>query len=225
MRHLAISLAFILGLGCTSDDDLAGHRPLALQSSDPNNGTTCGNGFCEPGETHGSCSNDCCETGSDGACLTVCGNGFCDGDETHTSCASDCCDVGADGYCTAQCGNGFCELAKITPLAKVTVVRPARTARVSRCAATDFAIQGRNHESCATDCCPTNTNSACCKIERLRGTQIDDEIELGRLLDRNVGRLRPTQNLVNDNPLFAGTGREVWTIGHQRPRLRRTPEY
>src|SRR5262245_39382669 len=33
--------------------------------------------------------------------------------------------------------------------------------------------------------------------ERLGGHQIDDEVEFGRLLDRNVGRFRPAQNLVD----------------------------
>ena len=32
------------------------------------------------------------------------------------------------------------------------------------------------------------------EAERLGGGQIDDEIEFGRLLDRNVARLRPAQN-------------------------------
>ena len=35
------------------------------------------------------------------------------------------------------------------------------------------------------------------EAERLRGRQVDDEIELGRLLDRYVGRLRTAQNLVD----------------------------
>src|SRR5262249_37062443 len=33
--------------------------------------------------------------------------------------------------------------------------------------------------------------------KRLRCNQVDDEIELGRLLHRQVARLRPSQNLVN----------------------------
>jgi len=36
-----------------------------------------------------------------------------------------------------------------------------------------------------------------CQPERLGGRQIDDEIEFGRLLDRDVARLRPAQNLVD----------------------------
>src|SRR5262245_11281398 len=35
------------------------------------------------------------------------------------------------------------------------------------------------------------------EAERLGGHQIDDEVEFGRLLDRNVGRFRPAQNLVD----------------------------
>src|SRR5262245_11435157 len=35
------------------------------------------------------------------------------------------------------------------------------------------------------------------EAKHLRGHQIDDEVEFGRLLDRNVGRFRPAQNLVD----------------------------
>ena len=35
------------------------------------------------------------------------------------------------------------------------------------------------------------------EAERLGGGEVDDEFELGRLLDRNVGRLRSAQNPVD----------------------------
>jgi hypothetical protein len=35
--------------------------------------------------------------------------------------------------------------------------------------------------------------------KRLRGLQIDDQLELGRLLDRQVGRLRSPEYLVNES--------------------------
>jgi len=35
------------------------------------------------------------------------------------------------------------------------------------------------------------------EAERLRHDQVNDEVELGRLLDRKIGGLRPPQNLVN----------------------------
>jgi hypothetical protein len=35
------------------------------------------------------------------------------------------------------------------------------------------------------------------QAERLGGREIDDEVELGRLLDRKVARLRPSQNLID----------------------------
>src|SRR5437899_12117128 len=53
------------------------------------------------------------------------------------------------------------------------------------------------------------------QAERLCGGQIDDESELGRLLDRQVPRPRPAQNLVDK---IGGTPEqiwEVWSIGHQ----------
>ena len=93
MRSLITSFAVLLlcCVGCSSEDELSGPRPLALSASDPNSTTTCGNGFCEDGESHASCANDCCELGPNDACLAQCGNGFCDGNETHASCAADCC--------------------------------------------------------------------------------------------------------------------------------------
>src|SRR5262245_36898467 len=36
------------------------------------------------------------------------------------------------------------------------------------------------------------------QAQRRGGDQVDDEIELGRLLDRQAGRLRPAQNLVDE---------------------------
>src|SRR5690349_20955389 len=55
--------------------------------------------------------------------------------------------------------------------------------------------------------------------ERLGRGQIDDEIELGRLLDRHVSGLRPAQNLVD---IVAGAPkqvREVRSIGYQTSRF------
>src|SRR5215510_10467453 len=53
------------------------------------------------------------------------------------------------------------------------------------------------------------------EAQRLRGCQIDDEIELRRLLDRKVARLCPAQNLVD---VVSGAPEHVWdvcSIGHQ----------
>src|ERR1700674_3678301 len=57
------------------------------------------------------------------------------------------------------------------------------------------------------------------QAERLGGRQIDDEIEFGRLLDRDVGRLRPAQNLVDIVGGAPEQVREVWPIGHQTSRF------
>src|SRR6516165_11228230 len=57
------------------------------------------------------------------------------------------------------------------------------------------------------------------KAERLRSGQVNDEIELGRLLNRDVVRLRSAQNLVYK---FGGASVEVLevsSIGHQPSRL------
>src|SRR5207253_8206210 len=51
------------------------------------------------------------------------------------------------------------------------------------------------------------------------GRKIDDEIEFGRLLDRDIGRLRPAQNLVNQVAATPPQVREVWSVGHHAARF------
>src|SRR5262249_10536400 len=56
--------------------------------------------------------------------------------------------------------------------------------------------------------------------ERLRGREIDDKIELGRLLDWQVRRLSPTQNLVGK---IGSAPKLAWPIlsqGKEAPRFR-----
>jgi hypothetical protein len=53
----------------------------------------------------------------------------------------------------------------------------------------------------------------------LGGDQADDEIELGWLLDRQVGRLRPTQNLVDVLGGAPKQRREVCSIGYKTARF------
>src|SRR6516162_679531 len=62
------------------------------------------------------------------------------------------------------------------------------------------------------------------EAERLSGEQIDDEIEFGRLLDWDVGRLGPTQNLVDKVGGAPKHVREVWSIGHQTARFDKLPK-
>src|SRR5262249_24419293 len=45
--------------------------------------------------------------------------------------------------------------------------------------------------------------------------QVEDELEPGRLLDRDVPRLRAAQNLVNKLSGAAKHGRNIWSIGHK----------
>jgi hypothetical protein len=61
----------------------------------------CGDGICNFGETHATCSPDCPLT-SPGP---VCGNGICESGETASSCPRDC---------AAVCGNGRCEVGEAT---------------------------------------------------------------------------------------------------------------
>ena len=57
------------------------------------------------------------------------------------------------------------------------------------------------------------------EAECLGGDQVDDEIELGWLLDRQVGRLRPTQNLVDVLGAAPKQRREVCSIGYKTARF------
>ena len=53
------------------------------------------------------------------------------------------------------------------------------------------------------------------EAERPGGDQVDDEIELGRLLDRQVGRLRPAQNLVDISAARRNRSGKFASIRHQ----------
>src|SRR4051812_8433297 len=55
--------------------------------------------------------------------------------------------------------------------------------------------------------------------ECLGGSKIEDELELGRLLDREVGRLCPAQNLVDKVGSAPEKVRGVRSIGHQTSRF------
>jgi hypothetical protein len=57
------------------------------------------------------------------------------------------------------------------------------------------------------------------KTQRLGGGQVDNEIELGRLLHWNVARLRPPQYFID---IVGGVPEQVWkawSIGHQTSRF------
>jgi hypothetical protein len=60
----------------------------------------CGDGICNNGETHATCSPDC-------PLGPVCGNGRCEAGETASSCPRDCGVV-------VGCGNGICEAGEPT---------------------------------------------------------------------------------------------------------------
>ena len=140
----ALSAALFFAACLGSSPSTSGQRHSLSEAG------TCGDGVCDPGETHDTCANDCCQlsdgsgggsgygsgggsghgSGAGAICQAQCGNGFCDGNETHSSCPSDCCETTGDGYCVAHCGNGFCEA-------------------------------GEDHASCPGDCCETTGDGAC----------------------------------------------------------------
>src|SRR5262249_39364383 len=51
------------------------------------------------------------------------------------------------------------------------------------------------------------------------GAEVDTKVELGWLLDRNVGWFRSAQNLVDEIASAAVEAREVGPIGHETARL------
>jgi hypothetical protein len=64
-----------------------------------------------------------------------------------------------------------------------------------------------------------DTTRRAVRADRLGGDQVDDEIEFGRLLDRDVGRFRSAQNLVDE---IAGAPVEAWevrSIGYETSRF------
>ena len=50
---------------------------------------------------------------------------------------------------------------------------------------------------------------------RFGSGQVDDEIELGRLLDRKIGGLRPAENSIDEIGGAPELVRVIWPIGHQ----------
>jgi hypothetical protein len=57
------------------------------------------------------------------------------------------------------------------------------------------------------------------EAERFGCSHVDDKIKLGRLLDRDVTRLRPAQNLVDEVASAPVEAREVRSIGNETPRF------
>jgi hypothetical protein len=56
-----------------------------------------------------------------------------------------------------------------------------------------------------------------CGPERIRGFTVDDELELGRLLDRKVGRLGVLKDLIHECCRAPKEVDEVRTVGYQAP--------
>ena len=57
------------------------------------------------------------------------------------------------------------------------------------------------------------------EAERLGGGQVDDQIKLGRLLDRQVARLCSAQNIVDVIGSTSEQVRKIRSIGHQTSRI------
>src|SRR6266581_6866276 len=55
--------------------------------------------------------------------------------------------------------------------------------------------------------------------EGLGCNQVDDQIEFGRLLDWNLRRLRPSQNLVDKVGGAPMQIRKVWSMGYEAPSI------
>ena len=59
--------------------------------------------------------------------------------------------------------------------------------------------------------------------ERLRRLEVDDQLELGGLLDGQVGGLRALENLIRVDGCLPELGRKVRPTGHEAPGLRLLP--
>ena len=57
------------------------------------------------------------------------------------------------------------------------------------------------------------------QAERRRGLQVDHQLEGRRLLDRQIGGLRPLQDPVDEVGLPLVTRRKACSIGQQHPRI------
>src|SRR6266567_4467592 len=75
-------------------------------------------------------------------------------------------------------------------------------------------------------CAPHSiTSSACCwrckgtSRQRLRGPEIDDQLELGRLLDRQFGRFCALQDFIDKNRSPLEISSVVCRVGDQPPSL------
>jgi hypothetical protein len=58
-----------------------------------------------------------------------------------------------------------------------------------------------------------------CEAQCLGGREIEDELEFGRPLNRDIAGLRPVQNLVDQVGGAPEQIREVWSVGHETPGL------
>src|SRR6476660_8312909 len=63
------------------------------------------------------------------------------------------------------------------------------------------------------------------ETEGLRSLHVDDKIKLGRLFDRNVRRLRPTQNLINKLSGAPELVRLVRSVRHQTSRFNKLAKH
>jgi hypothetical protein len=122
---------------------------------------TCGNTFCDSGETQSNCCMDCgCPSGQscvNNACQVIetCGNGYCGSGENQNNCCKDCgCPSGQ------SCVNNFCE---------------------QKTCGNTFCDSGETQSNCCMDCgCPSGqscVNNACQVIETCGGNTFCDSGE------------------------------------------------
>ena len=103
---------------------------------------SCGDGFCNTGETAASCPADCATNN--------CGNGTCDAGETKASCPADC------GTTTNKCRNGTCDAGETAKSC------PADCGGTTTSCGDGTCDPGETTANCPADCPAAGTDPTAC---------------------------------------------------------------
>ena len=106
-----------------------------------------------------------------------------------------------------------CEPGLRYPITGIRAAAPARQPATRRHAAEERDELAPFHS--ITSSARASSGRREFEAERLGGFEVDDELEFGRLFDRHIGRLSPTQNFVHVLRSALEQGRETRSVGYQ----------